>query len=816
MYGISKADGMAPCKAACPAGVNAQGYVALVAAGKFEEAYELVKERCPLPAVCGRICQHPCETQCNRKELDEPVAVRDLKRFAADYVYGKRDKKARAPFQPVKIQKEKVAIIGGGPAGLTAAQDLTKQGYGVTLFEARPFLGGMLRLGVPAYRLPRDVLDYEIEQILNERVEVKLNQKLGKDFTIDSLKKAGFSAVFVATGAHKSQKMGLPGDDAAGVMYGLDFLGPVNLGEKVAMGQKAVIVGGGNVAMDAARAALRMGAKEVTVVYRRGRAEMPALPEEIEQAEEEGVKFELLTNPIKVIASNGRVTGLECLRMKLGEPDASGRRRPIAVEGSNFTVQADNVIIAVGQTADIEGVPLENGKIPANESLSTSVAGVFAGGDVVLGPASLVEAMAHGHHAAEAIGAFLRGQPLPLLDDQDGNPGRVPIPSREAPLPAKPAGSARARKKATAPNPNPAAEIAAKQSMNKIIVEDRTRDFREIETGYTAEQAVAEAKRCLACGLCSECGLCVKACGPGAIVHDMQAKAETIRVGSVILTPGYEEFQASLRGEFGHGRYANVLSSVQFERMLSASGPTEGHVQRPSDGKPVKKIAFIQCVGSRDSARGNGYCSSICCMSATKEAMVALEHVQGLEISIFCMDVRAFGKEFDGYVNRARDEHGVKYIRAMPSRVVEMPGSKNARVRFFDEKGEEHQDEYDLVVLSVGLRPSVSVKDTAAKLGLDLNQFGFCATDRLAPMAASKPGIYVAGAFQEPKDIPESVAQASGAAACAMEKLAPVRGTMIKRHEYPWERDVTDEKARIGIFICHCGHNIASVVDVKK
>jgi heterodisulfide reductase subunit A-like polyferredoxin len=396
--------------------------------------------------------------------------------------------------------------------------------------------------------------------------------------------------------------------------------------------------------------------------------------------------------------------------------------------------------------------------------------------------------MAHGHHAAEAIHAFLRGKSMPVLETA---------------------------KKAVAGNPNPAAEIAAKQQMPKIIVEDRTRDFREIDLGFTPEQAVAEAKRCLACGLCSECGLCTKACGPGAIDHNMQPSERTVRVGSVVLTPGYEEFQASLRGEFGHGRYANVLSSVQFERMLSASGPTEGHVQRPSDGKPVKKIAFIQCVGSRDSARGNGYCSSICCMSATKEAMVALEHVQGLDVSIFCMDVRAFGKEFDNYVSRARDEHGVKFIRAMPSRIVEMPGSKNARVRFFDEKGEENQQEYDLVVLSVGLRPSASVKDTAAKLGLDLNQFGFCQTDRLAPMAASKPGIYVAGAFQEPKDIPESVAQASGAAACAMEKLSSARGTMIKRHEYPWERDVTDEKARIGIFICHCGHNIASVVDVK-
>ncbi len=486
------------------------------------------------------------------------------------------------PFSPAKIQAEKVAIIGGGPAGLTAAKDLTAQGYGVTLFEARPFLGGMLRLGVPAYRLPRDVLDYEIEQILNQRVDVKLGVKLGKDITVDGLKKDGYAAIFVATGAHKSQKMDLPGDSAAGVMYGLDFLGPVNLGEKVALGKKAVIVGGGNVAMDAARAALRMGAKEVTVVYRRGRAEMPALPEEITQAEEEGVKFELLTNPVKVSAgADGRVRGLECLRMTLGEPDASGRRRPVAVEGSNFTVDADNVIIAIGQTADIAqaaGVPLENGKIAADPSLATKVPGVFAGGDIVLGPASLVEAMAHGHHAAEAIDAFLRGKPMPALDT---------------------------KKKATAPNPNPAAAPEAKQQMPRIVVEDRTRDFREIDLGFTAEQAVAEAKRCLACGLCSECGLCVKACGPGAIMHDMQPTSQSFKVGSVILTPGYEEFQASLRGEFGHDRYANVLSSVQFERMLSASGPTEGHVQRPSDGKPVKKIAFIQCVGSRDSARGN-------------------------------------------------------------------------------------------------------------------------------------------------------------------------------------------------------------------
>ncbi len=292
----------------------------------------------------------------------------------------------------------------------------------------------------------------------------------------------------------------------------------------------------------------------------------------------------------------------------------------------------------------------------------------------------------------------------------------------------------------------------------------RLRDFTEIDLGYSPEQAMAEAQRCLACGLCSECMQCVKACAAGAVCHDQLAAEHEIGVGSVILTPGFEEFQASLRGEFGHGRYANVLSSVQFERMLSAAGPTGGHVQRPSDGGEVKKIAFIQCVGSRDAARGNGYCSSICCMSATKEAMVALEHAHGqqLDVSIFCMDVRAFGKEFDSYVNRARDENGVKFIRAIPSRVVEMPGTKTPRVRYFDQEGVEQQQEFDLVVLSVGLRVPASVREMAGRLGLELNQFGFAQTERLTPLATSKPGIYVAGAFQEPKDIPESVAQASG------------------------------------------------------
>ncbi len=509
LFAISKATAPAPCNSACPAGVNAQGYVALIAAGKFAEAYELIRKRCPVPAVCGRICHHPCEDQCNRKEIgDEPVAVRDLKRFAADWVYAQRklpEQKLPVASGQLPVQASSlatgnsklatsIAIIGGGPAGLTAANDLCAMGYGVTIFESRPFLGGMLRLGVPPYRLPREVLDFEIQQLMNDRIEVRLNTKLGADLTIDSLKKQGFAAIFIATGAHKSKTMSLPGDSARGVMYGPDFLCRANLGDKVAIGRKAVIIGGGNVAMDAARMALRLGAAEATVVYRRGREEMPALPEEIQQAEEEGVKFQLLTNPVKVIAgTDGSVSGLECLRMTLGDPDASGRRRPVPVAGSNFTVPADTVIFAIGQEADICGVPLTDGKIAAKPSLATDIAGVFAGGDVVLGPASLVEAMAHGHKAAEAIHGFVQNRGstgIPPVERATGVTGETPVlraaipdpsvkPQPRLPMAEKPVGEPPARLQRNRPRLYARAGHCRGQAMPRLRPVQRVRAVRQ-------------------------------------------------------------------------------------------------------------------------------------------------------------------------------------------------------------------------------------------------------------------------------------------------------------------------------------------------
>jgi heterodisulfide reductase subunit A-like polyferredoxin len=801
VFGISKAPGRAPCKASCPAGVNAQGYVALIAAGKFREAYDLVLETCPFPAACGRVCPHPCETACTRASVDEPISISALKRAAVDH---------GAPEVPPEklpvLYEEKVAIIGGGPTGLSCARDLAQYGYATTVFEALPVAGGMLRVGIPDHRMPQDILQHEIDNICALGVDLRLNQRCGVDFTVDGLLDQGYKAVFLAPGLHTSAPAPANGDDLDGCLRAVEFLRELNLGRPLPVGDRVVVIGGGDVAFDTARSALRLTSvngksPEVTVAYRRTKEEMPATREETGEGLAEGVWIEYLAAPVEVLGSGGKVTAMKFQRCRPGEPDAKGRRRPEPIPGAFFEIPCDTVIFAVGQAIvtdfarDLGDVTIEDGRIKTAATLATGRPGVFAGGDAApQGPLTAVNAIAAGRKGAASIHNYLRGKqlvplepdPMPEARPDEDELTRIPHATRER-QPEQPGAV-------------------------------RRRNWGEVLEGFSIEQAVAEAQRCLACGLCSECMQCVKACTAGAVCHDQRPQEIELDAGSVILTPGFEEFQGSLRGEFGLGRYANVLSSVQFERMLSAAGPTGGEVKRLSDGGEVKRMAFIQCVGSRDKARGNGYCSSICCMSATKEAMVALEHAHGrdLEVSIFCMDVRAFGKEFDAYVNRARDENGVKYVRAIPSRVVEMPGSKNPRVRYFDESGVEQQPEFDLVVLSVGLTVPESVRNTAAALGLDLNEFGFAQTDRLSPMATSRPGLYVAGAFQEPKDIPESVAQASAAAGCAMDQLAQARGTLIKSHDYPWERDVTDEVPRVGVFVCHCGHNIASVIDVEK
>jgi len=312
-----------------------------------------------------------------------------------------------------------------------------------------------------------------------------------------------------------------------------------------------------------------------------------------------------------------------------------------------------------------------------------------------------------------------------------------------------------------------------------------------------------------------KCRVCEKVCPAGAIDYEQQDQVLEIEVGAVILAPGYETLDPRLKGEYGYGRYQNVVSSLEFERMLSASGPFQGEIRRPSDGEHPRKIAWIQCVGSRNTSLGNDYCSSVCCMYAIKEAIIAKEHLPEIEPTIFYIDVRAFGKGFDAYFERAEEEHGVRFVRSLVSRVTEDPQSRNLLVQYLDEGGRMREEDFDLLVLSVGIGPSEEAKEMARRIGVELDPSGFCSTAIFSPLSTSRKGVYVCGVFQGPKDIPETVAQASGAAACAQAPLAPVRGELIEPQEYPPERDISAEEPRIGVIVCHCGINIAGVVDVE-
>jgi len=788
-FAVERSIAKSPCKVTCPAGVNVHGYVALIRSGKFAEALQVVLDRNPLPMICGRVCNHPCEEACLRGRIDEPVAIDALKRYVADNYLD------QVPPPEIKERRtERVAIIGSGPGGLTAAYDLARLGYPVIVFEALPVAGGMLRVGIPAYRLPRDVLEKEIERILALGVELKTGVELGRDFSIEDLKAQGYRAILLATGAHKSRKLGIEGEDADGVLHGVDFLRRVNLAGKVNLGQNVAVIGGGNVAIDSARTALRLG-KKASIFYRRGRDEMPANSWEIEEAEEEGIEFHYLCAPTKVLTKGGKVAGLECVKMVLGRPDASGRRSPVPVPGSEYRFPIDTLIPAVSQspsTSYAEGAAglrlTKWGSLEADPvTLGTSAEGVFSCGDVVLGPATVIEAIAQGHEAAASIDRYLSGHDL--------REGRVrPKPEKIS-------------------DPRTGVPKASRQKMVAADQATRGRSFEEVNQGFTREQALAEAARCLDCAVCSECRICETACTAKAINHEQKEEVVDLKVGAVVVAPGFELCDHTLRAEYGFGQYPNVLSSLQFERVLSASGPYQGHVQRPSDGKEPKRIASIQCVGSReDQAR---YCSSVCCMYAVKHALMVKEHLTEVEYTIFFMDLRAYGKGFDAYYQRAQQE-GVRFVRARPATVEETGEDRNLRIKYLNEDGEFKDEEFDLVVLSCGLRPAAGAVEVARRLGLEMDDNGYCATSLLAPLETNRPGVFVCGAFSEPKDIPETVMQASGAAAGAMGLLAEARGTLVKPRQYPPERDVSAEEPKIGVFVCHCGRNIGGVVNVPQ
>jgi heterodisulfide reductase subunit A-like polyferredoxin len=737
--------GLAPCRDTCPAGMNVQGYVALIRDGKFKEALELMRADQPFPSVCGRVCFHPCELDCERKNLDEPIAIRSLKRFATDY-----EKKYGAdPVEPVELTHEqRIAIIGSGPAGLTAAHDLIKNGYPVTIYESMPKPGGMLMYGIPSYRLPKDILDQEIKRITDLGVEIKTGVTFGKDVTQESLTEEGYKAILMAIGAWESRTLQMEGENLPGVIQALDLLKDLNLGKKPKLSGKVAIVGGGNVAIDAARSSLRLGAEEVTILYRRSRTEMPAFEEDIVRAVHEGIKLELLVNPTRFIEGDRKVKAVECIRMELGEPDESGRRRPVPIPGSEFTLDVDTAILAIGQIIDRESVPKDldvnrNNTIIADKlTKETNKPNVFACGDIVLGPASVIEAIAGGQEAAESIHRYIQE-----MDLKEGRNYPV-VKAKDIPLDGF--------------------KVAARAQMPELDPYKSLENFNETELGFTEEQAILEAQRCLSCGGCSECHECEKVCDKGAINHDFTDEILELNVDSIILATGLEPMDPSPIKEYGYGRFKNVISALELERMITATGCTTGELLRPSDMKHPHHITFIQCVGSRTFTDGYPYCSSVCCMHATKEAMLAIDHAPGTEVTIFYTDIRAFGKDFRDFVNRAMDEYGVKYVRAKPSEIREDPDSKSLSFWYEDTiTGEITEMKTDLLVLSSALAPTEANTELAVTLGVEVDEYGFFVSSDpiVSPLSTTKEGIYMCGYSQGPKDIPDTIAEASGAAA---------------------------------------------------
>jgi len=795
-FAIQKVD-KAPCRLACPAGINVQGYVQMVGQGKYEEALKIIMEDLPLPGVLGRICPHGCEDACRRCEVDQPVAIRDLKRLAADQFDAREVKVPQNA-----SREERVAIIGSGPAGLSAAYQLARRGIMSTIYEALPKAGGMLRVGIPDHRLPPEVLDRDIEIITNLGVEIKTNTPLGEDLTVNGLFDQGFKAVYLALGAHKGITLGVPGEQADGVRQGVDFLRDVNLTGNAPVGRHVAIIGGGNVAIDVARSAVRLGAESVQIIYRRTRAEMPAWEEEIQAAETEGVSLTYLAAPQEILVTDGKVAGLRCIRMELGEPDSSGRRRPVPVPGSEYDLEIDQIIPAIGQRPDLSSIDevegLDFSRWSTTEvdpiTYATGRQGVFAGGDLQTGPWVAIGAIAAGKEAAESIERY--------LDGVDMAAGREPI-EREEPV-YRPV-----------PEDEP---TAARAKMRELEPAARQGNFDEVELGLTEETGQAEAHRCLNCGYCCECYQCVDACGAGAVTletHQEQRELLELSVGSVILAPGFTPYDPSKLDFYGYGRYPNVITSMQFERLLSASGPTEGHVARPSDHKDPKKIAWFQCVGSRDQNRcENQYCSSVCCMYAIKEAVIAKEHAgDDLDCAVFFMDMRTYGKDFERYYEGAKSQ-GIRFLRSKVHTIDPVPGSDDLSIRYVTESGALETEVFDMVVLSVGLETSPEVIAMAQSLGVGLTSGNFCDTDTFAPVTTNRSGVYVCGAFQGPKDIPTAVVDASASAAAAGELLCSARNTQTRTAEVVPEINVAGDRPRVGVFVCNCGINIAGVVDV--
>lgn len=495
LYGESEA----PCVAACPASLQIPGYIALIAKGKHKEALDLIRQRMPLPSVCGRVCLHPCETACRRKEVEEPLAIMALKGFVTDYV------PQELPEHLPQIHDDKVAIVGSGPAGLAAAYDLIRAGYGVTVFESLPVAGGMLSVGVPEHRLPRDILKRDIDYIEALGVEIKTNTPVDLGQGLDDFFNRGYGAILLALGAHKGEKPDIPGADLEGTLVGTSFMRDVNTGGQVDVGQSVLVVGGGNVAMDCARSALRLGAEDVNVVCLEQKEEMTAEISELDQAEEEGIQLHTALTITRILEDSGKITGAECAEITGLRFDQDGQPRFDMVKGSERTIPADMIIFAIGQTPELSGLTSESeiktsqrGTILIDtETMMTGRRGIFSAGDCFSGATSIVDAIGSGQKAAAYINRYLQGDVLRVIPERIVEEADIKVE-----IPAD-------------------IEKQPRQSVPTLPVSERTSNFKEVSLGFDAGAAIKEAERCLNCAG----HLCKDVCPYGAPQFAAEEKA---------------------------------------------------------------------------------------------------------------------------------------------------------------------------------------------------------------------------------------------------------------------------------------------------
>ena len=741
-------EGTSPCTYACPAGIKANGYISLARRGDFEKAFNLIMEDAPLVGSLGRACYAPCQPECTREIIGDGPEIKLLKRFVADWYYVRHPEPEYGP--PAEKTGKSVAIVGSGPSGLTAGYFLAKKGHRVVIFEGGAEAGGMLRTGLPPYRLPKDVVERDVKNVKALGVEIRTGMKVE---SLSKLRADGFDAAFVSVGAPIPKKLRVEGEDHPGVMSGIALLADVAIGAKVDLtGKRVLVVGGGNVAIDVARTARRLHAREVHLMCLEKRREMPAAKEEIHEALEEEIVLHDGLGPKRVVITDGAVSGIETKRCA-SVFDERGAFAPKFDERSIKVLPADVIFVAIGQVSPTAGFAADGVELNSNttiradeRTLMTSVPGIFAGGEAVTGPSMIVKAIAQGKRAAFHIDRWLRGE---ALDGAEFEP-RLAVMDKEAVL---------ARQIAY---PSIRVEKRAKPSHLRVD------DFSEVQEPLTEEEALASASNCLNCGICSECHQCKLVCPAGAVDFDMRAEEREVEVGSVVVSTGFRLFPGELMERYGYGKYRNVITAMQMDRLVAPTRPFN-YVLRPGDGMKPANIAYVFCAGSRDRTVDNPICSRVCCMYSIKQAQLLLGALPVADITMYYIDIRAFGKGYDEFYEQTK-AMGVRFVKGKVAKITEKEGG-NLVLRYedIDGGGAIREAEHDLVVLSVGFTPNpefMRLFDGAA-LEADDTLFVREPEEHVNPAKTSIEGVFAAGAATGPMDIPDTILHSGAAAAQA-------------------------------------------------